>query len=99
VNFLLGERPHKRLSRSPKISPDFEIGQADLEIQFSMKANRVPATPQETLDSLILRLDSRVSPRIVSSGESLLPKRGAGKKFSQPERQIFRETRVPQDVA
>jgi hypothetical protein len=43
---------------SPRINPDWETGQATLKIQFSMKANPVPATLQETLDPRILRPDS-----------------------------------------
>jgi hypothetical protein len=63
-----------------------------LNLQFVVKVNRVPVTPQETLSSQILHPDSRVSPRIVPAGERGLEKRG-GRKNSHKSR----ETDLPRN--
>jgi hypothetical protein len=80
------------LTDSPRISPDLETGQAISKLQFFTKANPVPATPQETLDSEILRSDSKVSPRTVSAGEWPLPKRGGRLSLTS------RETDLPRNL-
>jgi hypothetical protein len=53
-----------------------------------MKANLVPATPQETLDSQILRPDSRVSPRIVPTGRIPSAKKRGAEKSHKPRDRV-----------